>query len=49
MTDREHPHSCPYCELRFLYHAEIVDHVRRDHPDHADSVAGIDPRELPAE
>ena len=41
MTDRNHPHSCPYCELRFLYHTEVVDHVRRDHPDHADSVAGI--------
>ncbi len=41
------PHACPYCELRFKYHAEVVDHIRHDHPDHAESVAGIEPRELP--
>jgi hypothetical protein len=35
--------------LRFLYHTEVVDHVRSDHPDHAESVAGIEPRELPAD
>jgi hypothetical protein len=48
MADRTHPHSCPYCELYFVYHAEIVDHVQRDHPEHADVVASIEPREMPA-
>lgn len=48
MADRSHPRSCPYCDLRFVYHSEIVDHVRRDHPDHADVVALIEPREMPA-
>ncbi len=43
----DEPHACPYCELRFKYHVEIVDHVQRDHPDHAESVAGLEPRELP--
>jgi len=39
--------TCPYCELVFTYHNEIVDHVRRDHPDHAPVVAGVEMRELP--
>lgn len=41
------PHTCPYCELRFKYHNEVVDHVRHDHPDHAAVVADIEPHELP--
>ena len=49
MADRNQPHSCPYCELLFVYHNEVVDHVRRDHPDHADMVATIEPREMPAD
>lgn len=45
--ENQQPHTCPYCELRFKYHNEVVDHVRHDHPDHAAVVAGIEPRELP--
>jgi hypothetical protein len=48
MADRTHPRSCPCCDLYFVYHAEIVDHVRRDHAEHADVVATIEPREIPA-
>lgn len=40
-------HQCPYCDLRFDYHNEILDHVMRDHPDHADVAAGIELHELP--
>ena len=40
-------HQCPYCELRFEYHNEILDHVMRDHPDHADVAAGVELHELP--
>lgn len=40
-------HTCPYCDLVFKYHNEVVDHIRSDHPDHAGTVAGIEPRELP--
>ena len=40
-------HTCPYCDLVFTYHNEVIDHVRHDHPEHAGSVAGIEPRELP--
>jgi hypothetical protein len=47
MSDRDEPHACPYCDLVFKYHGEVVDHIRRDHPSHAGSVAGIEPRELP--
>ncbi len=47
MSNRDEPHSCPYCDLVFQYHGEVVDHIRNDHPDHAASVAGIEPRELP--
>ena len=21
MRDEEHPHQCPYCDLRFMYHS----------------------------
>ena len=48
-NSNEHIHSCPYCELAFVYHIEVVDHVRHDHPEHQDVVANIEPRELPAD
>ena len=47
MTQGPETHTCPYCDLVFTYHGEVVDHIRNDHPGHADSVAGIEPRELP--
>jgi hypothetical protein len=47
MTQGPETHTCPYCDLVFTYHGEVVDHIRHDHPDHAASVAGIEPRELP--
>jgi hypothetical protein len=40
-------HTCPYCELVFSYHAELIDHVSADHPDHRDVVAGVEIHELP--
>ncbi len=43
-TDR---HTCPYCELVFSLHYEVKDHILHDHPEHADSVADIEPREMP--
>ena len=46
MTDAT-PHVCPYCELRFTYHMEIKDHILREHPEHAEAVAFIEPREVP--
>jgi hypothetical protein len=47
MAERPIVHQCPYCELRFEYHQEVKDHILVDHPQHADVVAGIEPRELP--
>lgn len=46
-ADRVETHTCPYCELVFGYHEEVKDHVLRDHPEHRDVVAGIEPHELP--
>jgi hypothetical protein len=40
-------HQCPYCELRFDYHNEILDHVTHDHPDHAAVTASVELHELP--
>jgi len=40
-------HQCPYCELRFDYHNEILDHVTHDHPDHAAVTATVELHELP--
>ncbi len=48
MTTHE-THMCPYCDLVFRYHTEVVDHVRHDHPEHAEMIAGLEPRELPHE
>ncbi|NND73714.1 MAG: hypothetical protein HKN44_01800 [Ilumatobacter sp.] len=39
--------TCPYCDLVFTYHAELIDHVVNDHPDHAAVVAGLEVHELP--
>ncbi len=35
MSESPTVHQCPSCELRFRYRTELVDHVRRDHPDRA--------------
>jgi len=43
----EHIHSCPYCDLAFVYHIEVVDHIKHDHPEHLGVVANIEPREFP--
>lgn len=40
------PHTCPYCELRFLFHNEVKDHILHDHPEHS-AVADIEIHELP--
>ena len=40
-------HTCPYCELRFLYMTEVKDHVMLDHPEHTDVVASAEPHEMP--
>lgn len=47
MSNRSEPHTCPYCDLRFVYHNEVKEHILLDHPDHADVVATIEPHELP--
>jgi hypothetical protein len=39
--------QCPYCELRFVDHFEVKDHILHDHPEHAAVVATLEPRELP--
>jgi len=47
MRDEEHPHQCPYCDLRFLYAGEIRDHVLHDHKEHAEAFLFVEPHELP--
>lgn len=42
-------HACPYCDLMFKYHTEVVDHIRHDHKEHTSVVDSIEPRELPRE
>ncbi len=42
-------HTCPYCDLVFLYHNEVKDHILHDHPTHAHVVDSIEPHELPHE
>jgi len=44
MTDT--PRQCPYCELRFVYHNEVKDHILRDHPGRS-VVATIELHEMP--
>jgi len=47
MRDEEHPHSCPYCDLRFLYATEVRDHVLHDHKEHAAAFLYVETHELP--
>ncbi len=47
MAESNANHVCPYCDLTFRYHMEVKDHIVHDHPEHADVVVGIDPREVP--
>lgn len=46
MTDIQR-HTCPYCELVFLYHNEVKDHILHDHPEHRHVVETIEPHEMP--
>ena len=45
MTDE--PRQCPYCELRFVNHNEVKDHILRDHPDHVEMAVSAEIHELP--
>ena len=47
MTTNETIHTCPYCELRFLYMTEVKDHGVHDHPARAKAFAGTQTTELP--
>jgi len=47
MRDKDHPHTCPYCDLRFLYATEVRDHVLHDHKEHADAFLYAETHELP--
>ena len=47
MRDKEHPHTCPYCDLRFLYATEVRDHVLHDHKEHAQAFLYVETHELP--
>lgn len=47
MKAHETIHTCPYCELRFLYMTEVKDHVLHDHPEFAKVVESAEPHELP--
>lgn len=40
------PHNCPFCELRFVTHNEVKDHIQHDHPAHA-AMADVEIHELP--
>lgn len=39
--------QCPYCELRFLTHNEVKDHIQHDHPEHRGVADTADIHELP--
>lgn len=39
--------QCPFCELRFVTHNEIKDHILRDHPGHEQMAASTEIHELP--
>ncbi|MET1012838.1 MAG: hypothetical protein ABWY83_10715 [Actinomycetota bacterium] len=41
------PHQCPYCELRFVLHREVQDHIRRDHPERSEVAETAQIVELP--
>ncbi len=47
MDTRPDTHTCPYCELVFVYHNEVKDHIEHDHPEHAAVVATVEMHELP--
>jgi hypothetical protein len=47
MRDKDHPHQCPYCDLRFVYATEIRDHVLHDHKKHAGAFVNVEVHELP--
>jgi len=47
MATSNDTHACPYCELVFVYHEEVKDHIVRDHPSHAAEVLAVEMRELP--
>lgn len=47
MRDEEHPHQCPYCDLRFVYATEVKDHVLHDHQEHAAAFVDVEAIELP--
>jgi hypothetical protein len=39
--------QCPYCDLRFLTHNEVKDHILHDHPDHVGVALTVEFHELP--
>jgi hypothetical protein len=45
MTDE--PRQCPYCELRFVNHNEVKDHILHDHPDHVEMAVSAEIHEFP--
>ncbi len=47
MSSATEIHTCPYCELRFLYADEVRDHVIHDHPAHAATFDSVHIVELP--
>lgn len=44
---RDNTHQCPYCELRFVTHNEVKDHITHDHPAHERMAATAEIHELP--
>jgi hypothetical protein len=44
---RDDTRQCPYCELRFVTHNEVKDHILHDHPDHIDVALSVEIHELP--
>ena len=47
MASSNDTHACPFCDLIFMYHEEVKDHIVHDHPSHAAEVVSIEMRELP--
>ena len=44
---RDDTRQCPYCELRFVTHNEVKDHILHDHPSHYDVAMSVEIHELP--
>jgi hypothetical protein len=42
------PRQCAYCELRFVNHNVVHDHILHDHPDHAIVALTVEIHELPS-